>query len=165
MLIEFAAAAAISASALVLPSRAQSSTAQYVAQQTGESLGRLRNTLLFGASKAFEDLQMIYDECRSENWDGYGALAVGEETYLFAENFLRVLPLGTKAPSIGAEPDGQMTLEWYQTPRQTLSLSISPDGVVHYAGLFGSSKAFGSELFVGKVPEIVLDLIKRVSLA
>lgn len=162
MLIEFAAAAAISASALALPSRAQSSTALYVAQQTGESLGRLRNTIVFGFSKAFEELQMTYDECRSENWDGYGALAVGEEAYFTAENFLKVLPLGTKTPSVGSEPDGHLTLEWYQSPRQTLSLSISSDGMVHYAGLFGSSRAYGSEPFFGKVPEIILDLIKRV---
>jgi hypothetical protein len=162
MLIELAIGATFTTCAPAFLSRAQSPTAMYVAQQTEENLRHLHSAIVFGANQAFEELRMIYDECQTENWDGYGALAIGEETYLYAENFLKVLPLGTRAPSVGAEPDGQLTLEWYQSPRHVLSLSISPDGMVHYAGLFDSSRAFGSEPFVGKVPEIVLNLIKRV---
>ncbi len=162
MIVEIAASAVISASALALPSRAQSTTAQYISQQTDNSLNHLHNTVVFGTSKTFEELRMTYEECRTENWDGYGALSVSKEAYLLAEQFLKSLPLGTKAPSMGAEPDGHLTLEWYQSPRRTLSLSVSPDGTLHYAALFGSSRVYGSEPFVGKVPENIMALIKRV---
>lgn len=162
MIVELAASAVISASALALPSRAQSSTAQYITQQTDKSLNHLHNTLIFGTGVTFEELRMTYEECRTENWDGYGAKPVSEETYLLAEQVIKTLPLGTKNPSIGAEPDGQLTLEWYQSPRRVLSLSVSPDGTLHYAALFGSSRTYGSEPFAGKVPENIMTLIRRV---
>ena len=162
MIVELAASAAISAAALALPSRAQSPTAMYIMQKTDESLKQLHETITFGVSKAFEELRMAYHEFASENWDGYGALPVSKESYLLAEHFLKALPLGTKNPVVGAEPDGQLTLEWYQSPRQLLSLSISPDGTLHYAALFGSSKSYGSEPFTGKVPENIMALIRRI---
>lgn len=162
MIVNKTATAVIFASALVLPSQAQSTTAQYIARETGISLSRLHDTIVFGTSKTFEELRLAYEEFKIANWDGYGAFPVSNETYLLAELFLKALPLGTKNPSIGAEPDGHLTMEWYQSPRRTLSLSVSPEGMLYYAALFGNSRAYGSEPFVGKVPENIMALIKRV---
>ena len=68
-----------------------------------------------------------------------------------SENLRRVhmrlvesLPLGFPKPSIGSEPDGQLTLEWYKSPRRSLSVSVDPDGLLHYAGLYSASKRYGS---------------------
>lgn len=72
------------------------------------------------------------------------------------------LPIGFPAPSIGAEPDGHLTLEWHRSPRRTLSLSVSPDDELHYAGLFGPSRVYGTEAYFGEVPKSVLHLIRRV---
>lgn len=162
MIVNKAAAAVIFASALALPSQAQSTTAQDIARETGICLSRLHETITFGTSKIFEELRMAYNEFQVENWDGYGALPVSKDTYLLADHFIKALPLGTKSPVFGAEPDGDLTLEWYQSPRQLLSLSISSDGTLHYAALFGSSKSYGSEPFAGKVPENIMALIRRV---
>lgn len=165
MILEFAAAAAISAGAFVMPTRAQSPTAQFILQQTDESLKHLRQSITFGTNKTFEELAMAYNEFQEENWDGYGALPVSKDILILAEHFLKALPLGTRNPSIGAEPDGHLTLEWYHSPRKLLSLSISAEGTLHYAGLFGSSKSYGSETFTGKVPENIMALINRVPAA
>jgi hypothetical protein len=73
----------------------------------------------------FEELLKAFEECRKPNWDGYGAEAVREETYHLAHQFLVALPRSTPAPSIGAEPDGHITVEWYRSPQRTLSVSIS----------------------------------------
>ncbi|MBI1902176.1 MAG: hypothetical protein HYS13_13835 [Planctomycetia bacterium] len=72
------------------------------------------------------------------------------------------LPLGFPAPSIGAEPDGDLTLEWHCSPRRTLSVSVSPEGDLDYAGLFGPNRTYGTEVFYGEVPETILRLIRRV---
>jgi hypothetical protein len=165
MILEVAASAVISAGALALPSRAQSQTAKYIADQTYTSLNHLHNSIVFGTRKTFEELRSIFEEGQTDNWDGYNALPISKETLLHAESFLKALPLGTKAPSIGAEPDGHLTLEWYQSPRRTLSISVSPDGTLYYAALFGSSRVHGSEPFVGKVPENIMSIIKRVHAA
>lgn len=109
------------------------------------------------------ELFQTFEECREPNWDGYGAQPVREETYRLAHQFLAALPLRTPAPSIGAEPDGHLTAEWYRSPQRTLSVSISPDGNLYFAALLGSAKNYGTEPFIGEVPKIISDLIDRVS--
>jgi hypothetical protein len=104
-----------------------------------------------------------FDECREPNWDGYDAPPVSEESYHLAHQCLAALPLSTPVPSIGAEPDGQITVEWYRSPQRTLSVSISPDRYLHYAALLGLTMAYGTEPFVGEVPKIISDLIHRVA--
>ena len=113
----------------------------------------------------FDDLLKTFEECREPNWDGYGAQPVREETYHLAYQFLTALPLSTPLPSIGSEPDGQITVEWYRSPQRTLSVSISPDGDLHYAALLGSAKTCGTEPLTGAVPKVVADLIHRVTVA
>jgi hypothetical protein len=113
----------------------------------------------------FEELLKTFEECREPNWDGYGAHAVREETHSLARQFLAALSVSTPAPSIGAEPDGHITVEWYRTVQQTLSVNISPDGELHYAALLGPAKTCGTEPFTGAVPEVVADLIHRFTAA
>ncbi|MDP2603640.1 MAG: hypothetical protein Q8S00_13755 [Deltaproteobacteria bacterium] len=113
----------------------------------------------------FEELSQVFEECRDPNWDGYGAQPVSEETYRLARQFLQSLPSGMAAPSVGAEPDGHLTVEWYRTPQRTLSVSISSDGELHFAALLGSAKTYGTEPFTGAVPKVVTDLIHRVTAA
>ncbi len=111
----------------------------------------------------FEELLKTFEECRESNWDGYGAQSVREETYHLAHQILAVLPLRTQVPSIGAEPDGQITVEWHRSPKRTLSVSISPEGNLYFAALLESDKTVGTEPFVGDVPKIIADLIDRVT--
>jgi len=65
----------------------------------------------------FDELLKTFEECREPNWDGYGSQAVREETYDLAHQFLAALPLSPPLPSIGAEPDGQITVEWHRSPQ------------------------------------------------
>ena len=110
----------------------------------------------------FEDLVKTFEECREPNWDGYGAQAVREETYHLAHQFLTALPFDILAPSIGAEPDGQITVEWYRPPQRTLSVSIGADGELHYAALLGAERICGTETFRARIPPVIVDLIARV---
>ncbi|MEX0828664.1 MAG: hypothetical protein WD032_00290 [Nitrospirales bacterium] len=111
----------------------------------------------------FDELFETFEECREPNWDGYGAQPVCNETYRLACEFLTAFPGDTPAPSVGAEPDGHLTVEWYRSPERTLSVSISADGNLHFAALLGVTKAYGTEPFVGEVPKIISDLIHRVT--
>jgi len=108
------------------------------------------------------ELNGLVSECGLPNWDGHGARPVLAKTIRQAQRFVEALPPGTRAPSVGAEPDGHVTLEWHRSARQTLSVSISPDGELHYAALLGASKTYGTEAFFGDVPECILVLISRV---
>lgn len=144
--------------------RGASETARFVAEQLEQGIRRLleSHSLGLAARRTFEQLDVVADDCSAPGWDGYGALPVTPETVRQAIRFLEALPFGTPAPSIGAEPDGQVTFEWYRSPRRILSVSVSPEGEIHYSALLGSSKAYGTEPFFGEVPRVILQLIHRV---
>lgn len=118
--------------------------------------------LVLGHAEAFDELFAVWEECRHSSWDGYGALPVVPETLRQAYLLIESLPLGFPRPSIGAEPDGQLTLEWHHSPRRTLSVSVTPDGYLHYAGLFGPNHANGTAAFFGELPDEIMALVKRV---
>lgn len=148
------------------PTRGASEEARFIAIQSDEGRRRLRDaqSLGLGADRAFEELFLVARECRIANWDGYGASPIAPETFTHACRFLGALPLGIPAPSIGAEPDGHVTFEWHRSSRRTLSVSISPEGDLHYAALLGPSKVYGTEPFFGELPSRIVDLIRQVSL-
>jgi hypothetical protein len=167
MIAVMAISASISAGTHAYPSRGESETAKYVSGYVYDQRKYLKNSVFFGMkiNKSFEELQGVFEDCQNENWDGFQARPVTEETYDMAERFIEAIPLGIPGPSVGAEPDGQITLEWYRSPHQILSVSVSQDSLLHYAALLGTKKAYGTEPFVGDVPERILNLISEATTA
>jgi len=148
-------------------SRAVSDTAAYIATESEKNRDSFMKSLVLGQSlhKSIHDLQAVATECSSSGWDGYNADPVSADTYGLASQFLKVLPSYSQPTSVGAEPDGHITLEWYHSQRRLLSLSISPEGMLYYAALFGTSKQYGSEPFLGSVPQPIINMIHRVAVA
>lgn len=110
----------------------------------------------------YGELADVWRECSQPDWDGYNAVPVSGESYENAKRLVAALPPGTPQPTAGAEPDGQMTLEWRRSRRRTLSISVSPDDDLHYAALLGPARSCGTEPFRGETPQMLLDLIRRV---
>lgn len=146
-------------------SRGNSETALFVDQKAQQGRRQLQESRVLGlrGKGAFDGLNQVYEDCLEPNWDGYSAMPVSEATYQLAYQFLEALPLGAPLPSCGAEPDGQLTLEWHRSPRWTLSISMSPEGDLHYAALLGTRKAYGTEPFFGDAPKTIMDLIQQVT--
>lgn len=147
-----------------VPKTGNSESARFV--ETQSELGRERLQASYflgmGGKGVFEELLSIAEECSKNGWAGEGAEPVTDDTYRLAYRVLEALPLGTPAPSIGAEPDGHLTLDWARSPRRTLSVSVSPEGDLHYAALLGAEKSYGTRSFSGAVPKVILDLINEV---
>lgn len=141
-----------------------SDVARYLEQQAEDGWRHLQDSHFLGmAGKGiFEELMEVAEESGAENWDGYGGAPVLAETCRTAYSFLDALPLGTPAPSVAAEADGNLSFEWYLNPDWVLSVSIGPDGMLYYAAILGSGKRSGTEPFFGEVPQDVLRLIDRV---
>ncbi len=140
-----------------------SDVARFVDEASQGSRRALHKSNVFGLeSRVREELAAVGDECCHEGWDGYGALPIVQDTLRNAHTFLESLPYGFPAPSIGAEPDGQLTMEWHRATRRTLSVSVTPDGELHYAAILGPNRVYGTEAFFGNVPKSIQELIGRV---
>src|SRR5205809_10547 len=102
---------------------------------------------------AREQLSQVFAVCQQPGWDGYDAEPVSKKTYLKADELLNALPKDIPVPSVGVEADGHLTLEWYKSPSSVLSVSVSPEGDLHYAALLGDkSPESGTTSFLGNVP-------------
>jgi hypothetical protein len=135
--------------------------AELIDQFTRRQRDRIHESSL-GHREVLEELGGVWDECRCPDWDGHGALPVEQDTLRAAYFLIESLPLGFPRPTIGAEPDGQLTLEWRKAPRRILSVSVDPDGVLHYAGLYGLNKRYGSLAFFSTAPTELLQLVREL---
>jgi hypothetical protein len=111
---------------------------------------------------AYDELDEVYKECQAADWDAHGAQAVKAETLQNTRRFIDALPPEYPLPSVGAEPDGQLTLEWYRTTNWLLSVSVSPEGTLYWAALLGDEDPRGSCRYEGKIPDTILYWIRRV---
>jgi hypothetical protein len=147
-----------------LASSAKSETGRYISQVSKHVHEQFQLSVSLGlrSSGVFDALCSVFEESNTPGWDGDSAEPISHETYLNAYRFLEALPPGIQIPSVGVEPDGHMTLEWHKGPRQTISISVSPDGFLYFSALMGLRKTNGSEPFFGDVPKIILDLIGKV---
>lgn len=143
--------------------RGESAAAQFVARQIADQNRFLHKSAAVGIEQVLrEELAEVWEECREPDWDAYNALAVSWDSVVNAQRLLLALPLGTKWPSIGAIPSGNISLEWHHSRRRSLTVTVSPDGDLHYAALLGPGRTCGTEPFFDEVPQIILDLIARV---
>ncbi len=90
------------------------------------------------------------------------AEAVKPQTLQNARRFLDALPSEYPLPSVGAEPDGQITFEWYRGTNRRLSVSVSPEAVLYWASLVDEENPRGTCPFDGEIPETILYWIRRV---
>src|SRR5688572_21256607 len=94
--------------------------------------------------QVLDELRHLCEQFQAPGWDGRQALPLARATIQHAVEFVEALPARMSAPSVGAEPDGQLTLEWYRTPRHVLSVSVTAEGDLHYAALLGRNRHYGT---------------------
>ncbi len=137
------------------------------ADQTIEAASRVHDRLI--DTETFGQLQralyQIYKDCSQPGWDGYDAYPVSADTLELAIRVLNSLSPDFPQPSFGAEPDGQLTMEWYRSPHRVLSVSISPLGILYYAVTIGAEQNYGRMPFLGKFPDTLGDWIRKVNRA
>jgi hypothetical protein len=143
--------------------RGVSNAAQYIEDATRRDRRYLHKSSAVGIESVLRDeLAEAWIECQEPGWDGYAALPVSPDALRNTYTFLEALPLGFRRPSIGADPHGNLSVEWYRSPTRVLSVGVSSDGLLHYAALLGANRTCGTETFFGDVPEIILNLVRRV---
>jgi hypothetical protein len=104
----------------------------------------------------------VYNSCSAKNWDGYDAMPVKKKGLDAVRSIIESLPTEIPMPSISAEPAGFLTLEWYKSPCRTLSVSVDPDGWLHYAGLYGLNRRYGTFELTPVFPEELIQHIREL---
>jgi hypothetical protein len=113
--------------------------------------------------RAFSELARAIDTGNEENWDQYGGAKVDRRVSQFACRFLNALPSAIPAPEVGLDPDGEISFSWIVSRDRQLSVSLSPEGLLSYAGVFGNaSTAHGTEEFDDTVPQAIIEAIRRL---
>ncbi len=128
------------------------------------------NAVLSGAKlrSSLSALATVFVECSVPDWDGYGAKPANVSSLAYAFKFLKHLPPEFPEPDISVDPDGEIALEWHQSPRSVFSVSVSPLGELTYAGLYSGlfgrrNKTHGVETPVADaIPVSILEDIQRV---
>lgn len=138
--------------------------AEVVASMARKARKRFYETVSLGDAQqqALDKLYSLFAECSKPNWDGYGALAVAFETYVLAKQFIESVPTILPAPDVSVEPDGEVSFEWYESPRRVFAVSVGSNNNLTYAGLFAANKAHGVETFHDVIPPVILQYIRRV---
>jgi len=121
-----------------------------------DAIANLRRSVTWNyLSGVLVTLSEIYQECSEDNWDGYGALPITQETYDEAVRFLNALPSWLPIPEIIPEPDGDIGFEWNFGKNRLLAVNVDGTNRITYAGLLGTgNKAHGTEVFDGSIPQI-----------
>jgi hypothetical protein len=113
-------------------------------------------------SMAYATIEEVRAECSQPNWDGYGARPISEAVAERARSFLDNLPSSLPAPDIVPESDGDLAIEWHLGSQRVFSVSISKEGPLHFAGLFGEEERHGVEPFYGVVSSEILSYIRKL---
>lgn len=119
---------------------------------------------LFGEkAAAISDVRLLEQECKEENWDGYGAAATDARAVRLAECFVRTLPEEFPLPEFAPEPDGSVSLDWAQSRSRVFSLSVGSSNRLAYAWLDGTDKGHGVSTFDGhRIPTRILQGIQEI---
>ena len=140
-----------------------SDSARFVDKQSKESRKHLQPFFSYGRrSDLFSELDSVAEEISQPGWNGNNEEPVSQESYYKAYCLAEMLPLELPNPTVGADPDGELTFEWYRAPHRLLSLSIGADGFIHYVARIGPNKHHGREEFFDEMPKRLVELAQGV---
>lgn len=110
-----------------------------LAHRLGGHLSNLREPLSLGGqyAEALNSLADLAREAAQPDWDGHGAAAIQMGSVQHARKLVRALPTNFPAPEVAADPDGEVSVEWYRSPNWVFSISVGQEGTLTYAGRFG----------------------------
>lgn len=118
---------------------AEAESARFQAERAMVAIERSQS--LYGSkAAAIAEIWAIFNECREEDWDGYGGRATDRRSAERSIALVRALPTNVPVPQFAAEPDGSIALEWYVSNGVLLTLSASPAGALPYAWLDGNER-------------------------
>lgn len=124
-----------------------------------------QSVALFGTKAvALSELSQLAAECATDDWDGYGALALDVRALRLAEEIVRSLPDDMAMPSFSIEPDGCVSMDWMPSRGRTFTLSAGKSDRLPYAWIDGTDRGHAVAKFEGgQLPPRIVQEINRIS--
>jgi hypothetical protein len=113
----------------------------------------------------FQELVNVFMESQNEDWDGYGGKPAESSALFYSNHFINQLSPDIPTPEFGVDTDGDIAIEWDLDPRRILSIRVSRDGTLNYAGLIGHKTFFGTETLSERIPKSISQGLERVFFA
>lgn len=96
-------------------------------------------------------------------WDGRRrGISISQRAIDIASALFWALPEHVPQPEVVVEDDGEIAFDWNQGSEWALTVSVSENGYLGYAGLAGLKSDYGRAPFAGSIPENVLFNLLRV---
>ena len=127
------------------PANAVSPSSKVVSNQLKEiGKSRTSGTVTYGMKTfvVLPQIQEIQEQCRFDDWDGYGASRVTDRTIRAASRFLDCLPEGLLTPDATPEATGAISFSWQTAEGLCFSVSVEQEEI-YYAGLLAQEKIHG----------------------
>ncbi len=86
-------------------------------------------------------------EAACPGWDGYGEKPVSRDALERARSLLLCLPFTFPLPDVGADGEGNVTLDWHFGWRRAFTAAVAADGRIFFAWVRGYSSSRGTEWF------------------
>ena len=112
--------------------------------------------------RLLQELRDVAESCVEDDWDGGGALRVSPEAVRHAMRLIELLPASSPLPNCDADPDGEICFDWPLETRRVFSVSMSPNGVLSYAGLFERAKLKGRVILDDRMPAEIMHCLNRL---
>lgn len=104
-------------------------------------------------------IREVCEELQDDADNGFAVNTVHPLTRGWAQIFLRRLPTWVADPDVGADPNGDLTFEWYSGRDHVLSISLAPNGEVVYAYANGRRRESGCDDVTHGLPDNILELL------
>lgn len=117
------------------------------------------STILVDARRTILEL---FHENNYKGWDGYDASPVMRASVEQAIRLVELLPSDLPLPEITADPEGEITLEWYANGN-SYTISCGVKDKISYAAIFkDGSEHHGKEPYAAQLTTTTLTFIKKV---
>lgn len=121
--------------------KAISTDSQEVERSWGVEQNYLRGSASDWLPIVNADFRRIRRECQTPGWDGEDSKPVTHEAVrvaaAVADSLFALLPMGTPAPDVIPEADGEICFHWSIDANHVFSLSVGAHGKANFAGQFG----------------------------
>lgn len=115
--------------------------------------------------RLLDELDSLYFEASRLGWDGYGAAPMSADAWDFAKRLIKALPTTAPLPELSADPDGEVSLDWFFGARRALSVSVGPTGRCTFAWLLGQRSYRGTDWIEDEIPATIVFALGQLASA